>query len=74
MLPPKTDPRWRKLVTGEIKHEFELFSAGLMMTRIGRSLSHDSSEPTVQKYVDETHAFFSKYEAVLQNDIKAVFG
>jgi len=73
MIPMKGDERWIQLAKGEIKHEFKCLPAGLMVSRIHRKLERDASPPALQSYADEVHAFFEKYESILQDDIKRIF-
>lgn len=36
-------------------------------------LKYDNSAATVQQCIEEAHAFCTKYEKTLQQDIKAIF-
>lgn len=72
MLPPKNDPRWKDLLSGKIKHEFKLFAAGMCISRLGREVKADPSK--LFPAVDEAFAFFTKFEGVASEDIKAIFG
>ncbi len=73
MLPPIDDPRWSKLLKGEIPHQFRSVPAGLMFTRLRRTLGSDASADCERKCLEEAYAFFRKYEKILAEDIAAVF-
>ncbi len=73
MLPPIDDPRWSKLLKGEIQHQFRSVPAGLMFARLRRVLGSDGSTDTEKKCLGEAYAFFHKYEKILAEDIAAVF-
>jgi hypothetical protein len=74
MVPVNNDPRWNKLLKGEIRHQFRSVPAGLMFSRLRRSLDMDSSEDNHRKCLEEVIAFFRKYEKILADDIAAIFG
>ncbi len=74
MIPQKTDPRWLKLVKGELKHDFKSVPVGLMLSRLGRQYAANGSPSSGQGCVDELYAFFVKYEGILGEDIAAIFG
>ena len=74
MLPPKTDGKWKQLLMGEIDHQFDAVAAGLIISRISRSVKRDSSEENMNSCLDEIFTFFNKYEKVFKNDIEAIFG
>ncbi|MBN2352828.1 MAG: hypothetical protein JXD23_09700 [Spirochaetales bacterium] len=74
MIPVNDDPRWSKLLVGEIRHQFRSVPAGLMFSRLRRSLDTDPSAGNHQKCLGEAIAFFQKYEKILADDIAAIFG
>jgi hypothetical protein len=73
MLPPIADPRWNRLLTGAIQHQFRSVPAGLMFARLRRSLESDGSADNRQKSLKEAYDFFQKYEKILADDIAAIF-
>ncbi|MBN1525777.1 MAG: hypothetical protein JW904_14965 [Spirochaetales bacterium] len=74
MIPPVEDPRWIKILKGEINHNFKAIAAGLMISRLSRSLKSDSSSKALKSYSAEMRSFFLKYEKVFNEDIKTLFG
>jgi hypothetical protein len=74
MIPAKTDPKWAKLVKGEIKHSFNNVPAGLMVSRLQRETVTAADQQTLRRCIDEVYAFFEKYEAILRADIATIFG
>ncbi len=71
MLPQPSDHRWVDLVSGKIDHQFKSVPAGLCVSRNIRAVAQNEKSP--QECVQEVHAFFTKYEAILGDDIAAVF-
>lgn len=74
MIPPKSDLRWKRLVTGQINHQFETVSAAMLVSRLIRVTGNGKSFEQIQPSIDEAHAFFSKYERILHDDISVIFG
>jgi len=74
MIPQKTDGRWVRLINGKLSHNFKLVPAGLMLSRLRRQFSSAISPKNERECVDELYDFFQKYERILQEDIKAIFG
>jgi hypothetical protein len=75
MVMAKQDPRWIRLVKGETTHQFKSLPAGLLISRIHRQVKGAPGDPKVlQTALDEVHAFFTKYESILTDDLKAIFG
>lgn len=73
MLPSKTDPRWKLLVSGKTKHKFSSFSGSMLIDRLSRSLVNDSSPASISKCINEAYTFFQKYETLFVNDLKTIF-
>jgi hypothetical protein len=74
MIPGKTNIQWRNLLTGKIKHEFKLFSAGMCVNRNIRDVEKSNyNEDVIQNSIHEVYTFFCKYENILTDDIKVLF-
>ena len=73
MIEPKDHPRWKELLTGQIQHQFQLASAAMIVSRCQRQVARDSSQQAYEKNLDEMYAFFTKFEHVVSDDIKAIF-
>ena len=73
MLPSPYHPKWRMLVLGECDHQFKLVAASMIVARLRRTVKADGSEKCIQACVGELIAFMSKYEAVVKDDLAAVF-
>jgi hypothetical protein len=74
MLPAKSNIIWKKLIKGEIKHQFKSVPAGLIISRISRSIKNDESPGNINKCLDEVYEFFKKYEKIFIDDINVIFG
>ena len=73
MIPPKADPRWAALLKGDVKYRFSSAAASMLFFCLRAKVKSNNSATTLQQCADEAHAFFTKYERTLQQDIKAIF-
>jgi len=73
MIPPKADPKWAALVKGNINHRFSSAAASMLFFCLKAKMKADGSAATLQQCIDDAHAFFSKYESTLQQDIRTIF-
>lgn len=73
MIPPKSHPRWKSLVQGELKLQFKVFAGNMLLSQCQRKLSKDASPANLNACIDEAHAFFTKYEALYGEELRAVF-
>lgn len=71
MLPSKNDPRWTALLTGKIDYKFSNAAASMLMFRLKTKVKSDSAN--LATYLNEMHAFFTKYEGILKEDITIIF-
>jgi hypothetical protein len=75
MIPPKSHPRYKQLVTGEFTHSFQVFAGSMCVSRNSRNVQASGGSPeAVAAAVEDVYAFFVKFESVLTADIKAIFG
>jgi hypothetical protein len=74
MIPPKTDKKWEDLVTGKINLNFKSVPLGMMVSRHQRQFQKDNSKENGRKLTEEAYSFFVKFENILQDDIKSIFG
>ena len=72
MVPSGSHPAWAKLIKGEIDHQFKPASAGMLFFSLRRKFKQDPS--TLGPCVQEARAFFEKYQRILEDDIKKIFG
>jgi hypothetical protein len=72
MIAPKTNPVWSKLIKGALEHQFKLAAASMLFFNLRNQFQKDPSRLNV--LIDEAHKFFAKYESVLSDDIKHLFG
>jgi hypothetical protein len=73
MIPPKTDPKWATLLKGDVSYRFSSAAASMLFFCLRAKVKSNNSATTLQQCADEAHAFFTKYERTLQQDIKAIF-
>ncbi|MGC4068399.1 MAG: hypothetical protein QM784_27890 [Polyangiaceae bacterium] len=71
MIPDVNNPNWARLVRGEIRHEFKNTSAGLLFFNLQHM--YKTNPKTLPQQIEKARQFFQKYEAILTDDIKAIF-
>lgn len=75
MVPDKSHPRFRELVTGQYAHSFPIFSANMCLSNNLRKVRAGGASPTiVSAAIDDMHAFFVKFEADISDDLRRIFG
>ena len=74
MVPYASDPRWKVVLLRKSSHKFVSATAGMMFARLQRSLASDPSPENLQTCVDQAHAFFTKYEVVMKDELVSLFG
>ena len=73
MIPAKTHPGWSDLVSGKVRHEFKTLSASLMLSRLSREYKADPTPAKMSESIDKAHEFFTRFEALFQEDLKVIF-
>jgi len=75
MIETKENPRWIALLKGDIHHtHFKFVAAAMMVSKCQRLVAFDTSPQGLKKSLDELHAFFTKYENLVKDDLNAIFG
>lgn len=75
MMPPKSHPRWKQLVTGDLKHPFKALSGAMCVSRIVRFVQKEGATPeAIELAISDLQEFFSKLEGPLAEDLKEIFG
>ncbi len=75
MVPEKSHPLYRKLVTGESTYAFQTFSANMCISNNQRKVRAAAGDPAViEEAVADLHAFFVKFESVFGDELKKIFG
>lgn len=59
------------VLTGSLDHKFANAAASMLIFRLKSKVKTDSAGSAT--YVSEMHAFFTKYEGILKDDINAIF-
>lgn len=72
MIPPKTHPVWSALISGKAEHQFKMASASMLVFNLRRQFRMDPSR--FDALAEEATKFFARYEAILKDDIKHLFG
>ena len=76
MLPLSSDPRWRRVVSGEARPQFEFLAAKILLGRISIGLARDKSPAAIDKGIQDLRALFEKHALMpaAQRDIAKIFG
>lgn len=73
MLQPKTNPKWKEFVLAQKRYTFSFLATKMLAQRIQIAIKTDGSEANIQKCIDETYAFFTKYEKMAAGDLQQIF-
>jgi len=72
MIPPATDPVWPSLVRGGTQHTFRLAAASMFFFNLRNQYAKDPSR--LPALIQDARKFFQRYESILGDDIRALFG
>jgi hypothetical protein len=73
MVPPKSDPRWRTIVSGHESPNFAALPTKMLMMRI-RLLTMDRTPQRIEEAVEIAYDFFQKNAAAVKSDIERLCG
>lgn len=73
MIPTVSDPKWSAFLQDIEKKKVHDLSAKMLLNRIKLRIAFDPSEATRKLAIEEVHAFFTKNQANLKDDIQAIF-
>lgn len=73
MIPPKSDPRWTKLVTGNEQYALTGLAARMMLTRV-RLMAARRDQRALQEAIDVAYEYFTNNVEAAREDIRALFG
>jgi hypothetical protein len=74
MLPSQTDPRWRKLVEQPDQYPFKFLALRILMRRVARRGGPSMSDADRDASIAEVVRLFEKNQALMGDDIAAIFG
>ena len=74
MVPERNHPKWAALIQGRLQCKFSHTAAAMLLFRLQNEVRQDVSTDTLCRAIEEMHAFFTKYERMLETEIKAIFG
>lgn len=67
-VPPKSDPRWRALVTSKQDFPFKVLATRIAFNRT-RRVAEQGGESAVQQAIELCHEYFSKNEKLAAGDL-----
>lgn len=74
MIPNVSDPKWSSFLQDIGKKQVHDLSAKMLLNRIKLRIAFDPSDAARKLAIGEIHAFFTKNQANLMDDIQAIFG
>lgn len=72
MIPATSDPKWSKLIKGEVSHTYKLLALKIVLTRLQQKVKTNPAD--ANNAIKELAEFFTKNEKLLTDDIKTIFG
>jgi hypothetical protein len=75
-VPPKNDPLWADIVTGQKKFRLKYLAAKILLGRIMRTVSASPTPENIRDAVDQLHAIYAKNATSpsVKEDINLIFG
>jgi hypothetical protein len=73
MIPPTSHPVWRKLIAGEKTLKSSNVGINMLIFNSTMRCKRDPSPATVSQLVQHAHEYFTKFERMLQDEIRQLF-
>lgn len=75
-VPPATDPAWRDLLTGRVRHPLDFFAAKILLGWLLLKVESDPSEAMVAESAAALHHLFAQNAQLpcVQHDLAVIFG
>jgi hypothetical protein len=70
-LPPEKHPTWARLIDGTVRHEFSYAAAGMLLFTLNIQWRRDPDR--LPLLIQQSRAFFQKYQHLLLWDIQKLF-
>jgi len=74
MVPPKTDPKWTKLISNLDKFRVTQLVTRMFFVQLKLITTWGESAENKQKALNLAYDFFTKNETYVKDDIKLIFG
>jgi hypothetical protein len=71
MIPPKSDPCWKALVTGQLQHQFKLASLAMCIARNQRQVKQNPA--AADQGIEDIYSFCSKFEKLVESELQTAF-
>ena len=72
MIAAKTHPMWTNLIRGTAEYQFKMAAASMLVFNLRSQLKKDPSK--LDALIEEARRFFGRYEGILGDDLKRLFG
>lgn len=75
-VPPATDPEWRDILTGKVRHQLDFFAAKILLGWLLLKVENDPSEEVVAESAAALHHLFAQNARLpcVQHDLGVMFG
>ncbi len=73
MLPPKTDPRWKKIAMDPTAVAMTALPSRMLMMRI-KQINPGNDPKKLEEAIGIAYEFFQKNQNIVAQDIKLLFG
>lgn len=75
-VPPDFHPKWRDIVSGKVKFEFEFLAAKILLGTMTRTLAKDPTPTRLEKCTGEFRELFAKNTEIpsVRRDLERIFG
>jgi hypothetical protein len=70
-IPPKEREEWRKMITGEISHQYSNFVLQLLLSQARKDIM--KKRMSMDEAVDKIYDLCSKYAFAVKNDVIEIF-
>ena len=74
-IPSVTHPKWAKLISGELKCNFELLSVKILLGRLVTNYKNTPTEAVLNECINEARNFFEKNQRLpkAEKDLMEIF-
>jgi len=72
-LPPKSDPRWRKLVVGEIEYRSSRLATNMLLLDATLAVRRDPSPRNVDRQLATVYTYFLTNRNETARDLERIF-
>lgn len=74
-IPSANDPKWKKIILGELNYEFEYLAVKIILGRLHNKYQIQQTDEVMRQSIDELRVFFEKNKSIpkVHNDLLKIF-